>query len=160
MILNHQRQLETSTSLETLREFFTRSTIKTNPSLTIVSPMYLLFQLATPKRLIPFFCLLSVKLLSRVQPFAIPWTVGSSIHRIFQATVLEWVAISFSRDLPNPGIEPRFPSLQADALPSELSPFSVSCHFPTNILFFIKMLHKPQVLNIPLNYSSLRLLPG
>ena len=121
MILNHQRQLETSTSLETLREFFTRSTIKTNPSLTIVSPMYLLFQLATPKRLIPFFCLLSVKLLSRVQPFAIPWTVGSSIHRIFQATVLEWVAISFSRDLPNPGIMCLLHVLhwQAGSLPAE-----------------------------------------
>ena len=30
---------------------------------------------------------------------------GSSIHGIFQARVLEWVAISFSRD-PDPGIEP------------------------------------------------------
>ena len=45
---------------------------------------------------------------------------GSSIHGIFQAIVLEWVAISFSRgDLPNPGIEPRSPALQIDALPSE-----------------------------------------
>ena len=32
---------------------------------------------------------------------------GSSVHGIFQARVLEWVAISFSRELPNPGIEPR-----------------------------------------------------
>ena len=32
---------------------------------------------------------------------------GSSVHGIFQAIVLEWIAISFSRDLPNPGIEPR-----------------------------------------------------
>ena len=44
---------------------------------------------------------------------------GSSIHRIFQPRVLEWVAISFSRDLPNPGIEPGSPALHADALPSE-----------------------------------------
>ena len=36
---------------------------------------------------------------------------GPSIHGIFQARVLEWVAISFSRDLPGPGIEPRSPSL-------------------------------------------------
>ena len=36
---------------------------------------------------------------------------GSSIHGIFQARVLEWVAISFSRDLPNPGIEPESPAL-------------------------------------------------
>ena len=44
---------------------------------------------------------------------------GSSVHGILQARVLEWVAISFSRDLPNPGIEPRSPTLQADALLSE-----------------------------------------
>ena len=43
---------------------------------------------------------------------------GSSVHGIFQARVLEWIAIAFSRDLPNPGIEPWSPSLQADALPS------------------------------------------
>ena len=44
---------------------------------------------------------------------------GSSVHRIFQARVLEWVAISFPGDLPDPGIEPGPPALQADALPSE-----------------------------------------
>ena len=44
---------------------------------------------------------------------------GFSVHGIFQARVLEWVSISFSRDLPDPGIEPRSPALQADALPSE-----------------------------------------
>ena len=44
---------------------------------------------------------------------------GSSVHGIFQARVLEWFAISFSRDLPNPGIEPGSPTLQADTLPSE-----------------------------------------
>ena len=44
---------------------------------------------------------------------------GFSIHGIFQARILEWVAISFSRRSSNPGIKPRFPALQADALPSE-----------------------------------------
>ena len=44
---------------------------------------------------------------------------GSSIHEILQARILEWVAISFSRGLPDPGIEPRPPTLQADALTSE-----------------------------------------
>ena len=43
----------------------------------------------------------------------------SSVHGIFQARVLEWVAISFSRDLPNPGIKPGSPALQADVLLSE-----------------------------------------
>ena len=32
---------------------------------------------------------------------------GSSVHGISQARILEWVAISSSRDLPDPGIEPR-----------------------------------------------------
>ena len=45
-----------------------------------------------------------VKSLSHV--FATPWTVcslpGSSIHGIFQARVLEWVSISFSRGSSQP----------------------------------------------------------
>ena len=44
---------------------------------------------------------------------------GSSVHGILQARILEWVAISSSRDLPNPGIEPRSPVLQVNSLPSE-----------------------------------------
>ena len=44
---------------------------------------------------------------------------GSSIHGILQARVLEWVAISFSGDLPDLQIEPGSPALQAEALPSE-----------------------------------------
>ena len=45
--------------------------------------------------------------------------LGFSVHGILQARVLEWIAISFSRDIPNPGIKPRSPTLQPDALPSE-----------------------------------------
>ena len=45
---------------------------------------------------------------------------GSSIHGIFQARVLEWVAISFSRGFSHPAIEPRSPELQPDTLLSEL----------------------------------------
>ena len=42
---------------------------------------------------------------------------GSSVHAIFQARVLEWVAISSSRgDLPDPGIEPKS-NWQPDSLP-------------------------------------------
>ena len=44
---------------------------------------------------------------------------GSSVHGVLQARILEWVAIPFSRDLPDPGIEPRSPALQADSLLSE-----------------------------------------
>ena len=45
---------------------------------------------------------------------------GSSVHGILQARILEWVAISFFRDLPDPGMEPGSPTLQADSLLSEL----------------------------------------
>ena len=44
---------------------------------------------------------------------------GSSIHGIFQARVLKWVAISFSRDLLDLGIESRSLAFQADTLLSE-----------------------------------------
>ena len=35
-------------------------------------------------------------------------TSSSSVQGILQARILEWVAMPFSRDLPNPGIEPEF----------------------------------------------------
>ena len=40
---------------------------------------------------------------------------GSSVHGILQARILEWGAISFSRDLPNPWIKPRIPWSPASA---------------------------------------------
>ena len=39
------------------------------------------------------------------------------VHGILQARILEWVAFPFSRELPNTGIEHRFPALQVDYLP-------------------------------------------
>ena len=42
---------------------------------------------------------------------------GSSVPEIFQARILEWVAIFPPGDLPNPGIELVSPALQADSLP-------------------------------------------
>ena len=44
---------------------------------------------------------------------------GSSVHGILQAGILEWVAFPSPEDLPNPGIDPGSPALQADSLPSE-----------------------------------------
>ena len=51
-----------------------------------------------------------------------PWTVALQAPPsmgILQARILACVAILFSRDLPNPGIELRSPALQADSLSSE-----------------------------------------
>ena len=45
---------------------------------------------------------------------------GSSVHGSLQARILEWVAISYSGDLPNPGIETASsapPAWQTDSLP-------------------------------------------
>ena len=44
---------------------------------------------------------------------------GSSFHGIFQVRILERVLFPLPADLPNPGIEPGSPSLQADCLPPE-----------------------------------------
>ena len=41
-------------------------------------------------------------------------------HGILQLRVLEWVAVPSPGNLPNPGIEPRSPALQADSLSTEL----------------------------------------
>ena len=63
-----------------------------------------------------------VRSLSCVRLFAIPWTV------VYQASLSMgfsrqeyWSGfpLPFPEDLPDPGIEPRFSALQADALPSE-----------------------------------------
>ena len=45
--------------------------------------------------------------------------VDYTVHGILQARILEWAAFPSSGDLLNPGIEPRFPALQADSLPAE-----------------------------------------
>ena len=41
------------------------------------------------------------------------------VHGILQARILEWVAIPSPGDLPNLGIKPRSPTLEADSLPVE-----------------------------------------
>ena len=63
-----------------------------------------------------------VKLLSRVQLFATPWTVAHQAPPSMGFSRQEyWSGLPFPSpgDLPDPGIKPRSPTLQADALPSE-----------------------------------------
>ena len=43
-----------------------------------------------------------------------------TVHGILQARILEWEPFPSPGDLPNPGIEPRSPTLQVDSLPAEL----------------------------------------
>ena len=60
----------------------------------------------------------TVKLLSRVRLFAIPWTVAYPAPPSMEFSRQEyWSGLPFPSpgDLPNPAIEPRSPTLQADA---------------------------------------------
>ena len=48
--------------------------------------------------------------------------LGSSVHEILQARILEWVAISSSREgLPDPGNEPASPALGSKFFTTELT---------------------------------------
>ena len=63
-----------------------------------------------------------VKSLSRVRLFATPSTVAYKASLSMEFSRQEyWSRLPFPSpgDLPHPGIEPRSPTLQADALPSE-----------------------------------------
>ena len=63
-----------------------------------------------------------MKSLSHVQLFATPWTVGhqTPVSMVFPRQEY-WSGLPFPslEDLPDPGIEPGFPALQADSLTSE-----------------------------------------
>ena len=61
----------------------------------------------------------NVKSLSRVRLFATPWTVAYQAPPSMGFSRQEcWNGLPFLSpgDLPNPGIEPRSPALQADSL--------------------------------------------
>ena len=63
-----------------------------------------------------------VKLLSHIWLFATPWTVAYQAPLSMEFSRQEyWSGLPFPSpgDLPDPGIKPRSPALQADALPSE-----------------------------------------
>ena len=63
-----------------------------------------------------------VKSLSRVRLFATPWTVAYQAPPSMGFSRQEyWSGLPLAppEDLPHPGIEPRSPALQADALTSE-----------------------------------------
>ena len=64
-----------------------------------------------------------VKSLSHVRLFATPWTVAHQASQSMGFPMQEcWSGLPFPSpgDLPDPGIEPWSPALQADALTSEL----------------------------------------
>ena len=65
---------------------------------------------------------MKVKSLSRVQLFATPWTVAhqaSPSMGFFRQEYWNGLPFLSPGDLPDPGIKPRSPTFQADALTSE-----------------------------------------
>ena len=65
---------------------------------------------------------MKVKSLSHVRLFATPWTVTHQAPQSMEFSRQEyWGGLPFPSPghLPNPGIKPGSPALQADALPSE-----------------------------------------
>ena len=83
--------------------------------------------------------LLKVKSLSRVRLFATPWTVAYQAPQSMEFSRQEcWSGLPFPSpwDLPDPGIEPRFPALQTDALPSEPPGSSATNNVFTLHVFF------------------------
>ena len=67
----------------------------------------------------PFFYHMCAKLLQLCLTLCDPMDCsisGSSVHRFLQARILEWVSFSPPGDLPNPGVKPGSPTLQADSL--------------------------------------------
>ena len=108
-------------------------------------------QLNSPHHLDVQLCPEPVKLLSRVRLFAIPWTVAYQAPPSMEFSREEfWSGLPFPSpgDLPDSGIEPRFPALQADALPSELPAptLSYSLHLQSALLlrlFTVRLLLSP-----------------
>ena len=70
--------------------------------------------------------------------FAMKWCQAPLSIGILQASILEWLAIFFSRGLPNPENKLRSPALQVDSSPTELwgKPWSdeTRCH---NLSFWV-----------------------
>ena len=60
--------------------------------------------------------------------------------------ILEWVVLPFSRDLPDPAIEPGSPALQADSLSSEPPGKPCECPFIGRKLMWNKFLMGPSLL--------------
>ena len=80
------------------------------------------FSFQSQRKAMPKNVQVKVKLLSRLQLFATPWTVDYQARPSMGFSRQEyWSGLPFPSpgDLPDPGIEPRSPTLTADALTSE-----------------------------------------
>ena len=67
-------------------------------------------------------------------------TLGSSVHSILQERTLEWTAIPSPLHLPDPGIKPTSPALQADSSPSQPQGSPGRCLYLTINMFALGQL--------------------
>ena len=113
------------------------------------------FQLCGSSKLfsasVSFSIKVKVKSLSRVRLFVTPWTVAHQAPQSMGFSRQEyWSGLSFPSpgDLPNPGIEPGSPALQADALPSEPpgKPFSIKWGCKEQLLYRVVKIKLKQCL--------------
>ena len=78
------------------------------------------------------FCCLVVKIcLTNPKDYISP---SSSIHGISQERILEWIAISFSRNSSNPGMEPASHALQVDSLLLNHQGSRLSCSYYNELM--------------------------
>ena len=78
-----------------------------------------------------YICIYIVKLLSHVCLLVTPWTVAHQAPPSMEFSRQEyWSGLPFPSpgDLPDPGVKPGSPALQADALPSEPPGISLSIY--------------------------------
>ena len=111
------------------------------------------------ERLWPFPCL-KVKLLSHVQLFVTPWTVACQAPPSMGFSRQEyWSELPFPspEDLPNPGIEPGSPTLQADSTVWATRETSLvyvvltSCY---SLSFILYVFNKSHLLEVPARVMS------
>ena len=101
--------------------YFTQMTISRSIHISANATVLLLLKLSSIPLCICVFAMLCL-VAQLCHTLCDPWSVAHQAPLsmgILQARILEWGAMPYSRDLPNPGIEPRSPTLQEDSLPSE-----------------------------------------
>ena len=77
---------------------------------------------------------------------------GSSVCRILQVKILEWIAMPFSRGSPDLGMEPKSSALQADSLPFKL---------PGNDFFLLRgIVKKKKKMQTPLIHITILVVSG
>ena len=104
-----------------------------------------------------WYCLFA-KLCWTLQPHELE-PPGSSVHETPQARILEWVATSFSRGLPDLGTKPLSLTLQVNSLPLNHQGSPILLYSALNIFFFLIFLQVYSQLPIVNNEENVFFFP-